>query len=316
MKRFVWIAVIFGGGMGALMLAAIMLMQQTERLGPAHNLRAALVQVRTVLLDWNYDTIQETLPNGRKSPIIEKETYRQLFDDAHADDPAQKARHETFLALIDAFPTIRFDDADAEVQTLEIHYEIKDGGCDAKLGVLFGRSQERGWIVYRVTPTVVLSPADRPATFVEGKPVPLEETFEKLFQALVSDEKAFAELVVVPEEIDIAGMLSGIRRSVTRVGNERIRKLLPQMAPLPRGVQSLRMRIEGRVRGKALRLLFDLAPVHPPRFRELLVILLRGPDGIEPHGPEAPAEPEKEEEISGKPPAETPNRMSDTPKPR
>jgi len=268
MRRFLWIALIFGAGVAALMAASLILQQHANRkiTGSREDLRTPVASVRQALIDWDYDELTE------HTSAIPKRAFQQMFDDANGGDPDRVRKFNGVLAAMDAFPSIRF--ANIRPTRVDVAYEVQDGTTVTSAVTSFVAT-DAGFFLRTVRFPV--SSADEGAigeiTFQEGDNVSLVAVLDKLSDVLTAGNlNDFRSLMATDHPMvngEARQLLDDMRAQVMACRTSRLRKMLPVVGRLPRGTRWLRLVVGGEVDQKRLWLDMDVVPGKPTRLRSL-----------------------------------------------
>jgi hypothetical protein len=269
MKRFLWITLIFGGGVGALMVAAVILLSKTEeaRKVASQDLRSTVEELRAALTAWDYDRVA----------AVTSDITKEEFDRLHAESRDRKTARLVAgrLSAMETFPSVRF--TGAKPQVVEVSCDVRDGAASARCETRFvlvdrplvgqgGYFLERAQ--FNVTSDDNAPPG--PVEFHAGDAVELRRLTERLFDALAKGDLAdLRTLLKLPDDPSATqAFVDTIRVRVMNCGVEKLRPLIPDVGALPKGTTRLRIVIEGDSGGKPLRLAFEILPGPAPVFSE------------------------------------------------
>jgi hypothetical protein len=265
MKRFIWITLLAGGAVIALMAASLILghlQEKAAKSGPGPDLKDSVATLRKAFTDWDYAL-------ARRISDIPPETYQQLFDDAHSDNSTLRRRFQGVLASMDAFPSIRFSGSTPEQAS--VAYETVDGTSLTK-PVVVGRWKDGGFhlVAARFFTASTDNSSTRPISFHEGDNLSLEDVTEKLFTSLTSTEpRDFTTLMMLDNATapNVTRQLDDVRAQVMACRADRLKQLLPRVERLPRGTRSFQLAVRGTVDEKRLWLDLLVVPGNPVRMR-------------------------------------------------
>jgi len=279
MKRFLWIALIFGGGVMALMLASIILghfQQKVKESGAASqaDLKAAVTAVRRALADWDYEELT------RHTSGVPRQAYQQMFDDAHGDNPDRLRKLKGMFSAMDAFPSIRFPKIQPE--RVDVNYEVIDETSTTRPAVS-GVRKEGGFFLQAVGFPVASTEnrLDAPIVFREGVSVSLHDTAERFFNSLASERiDDFLAMMMLENEPkpDATKLLNYIRTQVMTCHADRLKEMLPEVGCLPRGTRWFRLVVVGQVDQKRPWLDMEVVPGDPVRVRRFRAGLIERPE--------------------------------------
>ena len=291
MRRLMWVAiVVFGGGITALMVASLLL-QRAAGTAPPGDLKTSVTGLREALTDWDYEKV------ARHTGDITRPVYQQMFDDANGDDADRRSRFAGVLSSMDTFPSMRFTRMKPE--RVDVHYEVSDGTSTARPVTSF-IPREGGYFLHaaRFPVTSTAPSTGAPIVFHPGDNLPLSQAVETLFDTLTSgsvdDFRTLMSLNPKLSAEDVMKRLDQVRALVMTLRDARLRKMLPEVGPLPRGTQWFRVLVVGEVDAKRLWLELTVIPGDPVRFSSV-----RGGTITGAAAPERPPE---------KPPADAPER--------
>ena len=265
MKRFIWIAVIFGGSIAALMAASIILQQQAGTVvgGSGDDLKTVVSQLRLALVEGNYEKVC-LYTSG-----ISRPTFQKLFDDANRGDPAGRRRFEGVLSVLDTFPSMRF--ATLKPCRVDVAYKLLDGTSSAELSATF-KPGDDGYFLRQIRFAAVGTDnsAEMPIVFHQGEPLDLEALLDRLFDVLTSGNLAEFRTLMMAEGLEqeqLVEYLDRTRREVMSVGVEGLKRMLPETGLLPRGAQRFLLQVAEERRGKTswMRVDADLTGEGAPR---------------------------------------------------
>lgn len=276
MRRFLWIAMIFGGGIAALMVAAIALHHQSLSMGPGlrQDLKTTVKELRTAFGTWEYEQVTQYTSD------MSRRAFQQIFDNAHGGDPYRTRMFAGALASMDAFPSVRFRDVKPE--QVDVSYEAWDGTSGTKPETSFIPRGE-GWFLRRAQFPVTSTDKNglSPLVFHEGDNLSLEEGVEKLFDTLTTgsleDFRSLMMLEPAVEKSEVVRLLDDIRAQVLSCRASRLKKLLPRLGPLPRGVRWFRILVVAEIDEKKLWLDMEVVPGEVVRFRSFRSGLIKEP---------------------------------------
>jgi hypothetical protein len=277
MKRFLWIALIFGGGVGALMVALIalwpsILLFQQRGGRPVDDLKSAVTGVREALAEWNYEKLTCYTDD------VPKDLYQKMFDDANGGNPDLRRKLNGVLASMDVFPSVRF--TEVKPQRVEVNYEVADGTSMALASTRFAPDNNVGWFMKSMrfpvasTDNLTLSPI----VFHEEDNVSLVDVVDKLFDTLMGgSSEEFRSLMMLkdrPAE-ETTKVFDDIRAQVMACRSDRLRKLVPTVGRLPKGTKWFRVFVLASVDEKRMFVDLDIVPGKDVRIRRFRAGLAR-----------------------------------------
>jgi len=267
MRRFLWIALIFGGGIAALMVASIVLQQQADKkgAGSSEDLHTLVANVRQALTDWDYDKLR------LHTSDIPKRVFQQMFDDANGGDLDRVRKFKGVLSAMDVFPSIRFPNI--RPTRVDVSYEVEDGPAAAKPVTSFV-ARDDGFFL-RTVRFPVSSADEGPTgeiTFHEGDNISFVNLLEKLSDVLTAGKlEDFRSLMAVDHTMvdgEARQLLDDMRAQVMACRTNRLKKMLPLMGSLPRGTKWLRLLVIGEVEEKRLWIEMEVVPGTSARLRK------------------------------------------------
>ena len=274
MRRFLWITFIFGGGIAALMVASIVLQQQSNKkgAGSSEDLHTLVANVRQALTDWDYDKL------SRHTSDIPKRVFQQMFDDANGGDPDRVRKFKGVLSAMDVFPSIRFPNI--RPTRVDVAYEVEDGTAAAKPVTSFA-NRDDGFFLRTVRFPV--SSADEGTTgvitFHEGDNISLVDVLETLSDVLTAGKlDDFRSLMAVDRPMvdgEAMQLLDDMRAQMMACRTNRLRKMLPLVGPLPRGTKWFRLLVIGEVDEKRLWIEMEVVPGKSARLRKFRAGLMK-----------------------------------------
>jgi len=277
MKRLLWLALIAGVAVIALMAAAILLGHLQEKAaksgtGPGVDLKTSVTALRQAFTDWDYDL-------ARRISEIPPQAYQQLFDDAHSDSPALRRRARGLLASMDVFPSVRFTTLTPE--QVSVSYEAVDGTSLTR-PVVAGKWKDGGFFLRgaRFFTASTDNSTTSPLSFHEGDDLSLDNVTEQLFSSLTSTRpQDFTTLMMLDNATtaDATRQLDDVRAQVMACGADRLKQLLPRVERLPRGTRSFQLAVMGAVGQKRLWLDIQVVPTNPVRIRHFWAGLVENP---------------------------------------
>jgi hypothetical protein len=257
MKRFLWIVLIFGGGIVALMAAALVL--QEHVVVPGTDLRAPVVELHEAFAAWEYDRVAAC------TDAVTREYYMQLFEAAHGNDASRRQHAQGVLASMAAFPSIRF--VDVKPIRVVVEYSAADGPSQTQVMTEFIPNPEGGWKLRSVN-FQVGRPDNAPAgeyVFHADETVSLRPVMERLSRSLISPGADNFVAVMAPSSLSLALVSQwrdDVRAQAMKCGEERLRRMLPEtLTRMPRGWRRLKLTVLAPVDDKPLGLTFAVLRV-------------------------------------------------------